>query len=777
MALVASYSTQNAAAPQNAAVRLTRCLAACFALVLLLVAEPSFARQTGTVRGFVTDSTRAAPLQGASVGLIGQDGRSIGTATDADGYFSLPRVPVGQYTMRVSFVGFATVSSEIAVGAGDVIVRRFSLAEDETVIGELVVEAEREGGAATVRAGLQSVTPAEIARVPVPGVTGDVSAYLQSLPGVVSQGDRGGQVYLRGGAVDQSLALLDGLPVYLPFHVLSFFSAFPEGIVDRVDLYSAGFGAEHGSRVSSVVDVHSRNGSKQRLSGSVALAPFMSGAQLEGPLITDHVSVIASARRSLVSELTPNILGQKFPYRFGDFFGKVHAVAGRGHALSVTALTTFDRGDIAGTQKTFDGTVIPDAGIDSNEVSWNNTLIGGRYQFAAPRLPVTLQIGGGISRMDNEVGPPDEASRKASIESVDAYADAVYEAGSMSVSVGGRYRTSELAYELGGRFQDFVMASSTVDELMSHVSLNVRASNFTIEPSVQLYAVDGYDTQVDPRVRLGWEHDWPVPITANVAAGRYHQAVAGLTDERDIGSVFTAWVPASGALQSSTHLVGGFSVVPNRWLSIAAEAYVKQFTDLTVPIFSAFPGFTTTLQSADGMARGFDVRLALSDYPLDENWSAGGHITYAYGIVEYETDDVTYNPPHDRRQQGNLVLQASRNEYTVSVQSQYGTGLPFNESAGFDTFILFTPDVDLSSEPGLERIAYGEPFRGRLPVYARTDVWLEKRVDRGRNRLLVRAGAVNIFNRANLFYFDLFTFRRVDQLPFIPSVGVKLELR
>ena len=83
----------------------------------------------------------------------------------------------------------------------------------------------------------------------------------------------------------------------------------------------------------------------------------------------------------------------------------------------------------------------------------------------------------------------------------------------------------------------------------------------------------------------------------------------------------------------------------------------------------------------------------------------------------------------------------------------------------------------MTTDPGIERVLYSDPFRGRQPNYVRLDVWLERRVEQGRTVATLRAGALNIFNRDNLFYYDLFSLNRVDQLPFVPSVGFKMELR
>ncbi len=138
---------------------------------------------------------------------------------------------------------------------------------------------------------------------------------------------------------------------------------------------------------------------------------------------------------------------------------------------------------------------------------------------------------------------------------------------------------------------------------------------------------------------------------------------------------------------------------------------------------------------------------------------------------------MSYTPAHDRRHQINALLHAEKDEVGLTVQFQYGTGLPFTQSSGFDVWLLLTPDTDVTTEPGVERIVYGAPFKGRQPDYQRVDIWLERRIDRGRSVVTMRAGALNIFNRNNLFYYDLFTFKRIDQLPFIPSVGLKVELR
>lgn len=738
------------------------------------------AAQRAVVRGFVSEAGSEQVLQGASVGLRAADGRLLGAVTDGDGYFIITRVPPGRYTLRITFVGFAPYEETLDLVAGAVLRRRVVLAPQEAALEEVVVSADAEQWVTAVAAGLAPVVPAQIARVPIPGVSGDLAAYLQTLPGITVQGDRGGLFFVRGGALDQNLALLDGLPVYMPFHVLSFYSAFPEAVVDEADVYTGGFGARYGSRLSSIMDVRARNGNKQQVAGAASVAPFLSTVRIEGPLVRDRVSVLGSVRHSLVEAVMPDLFGQNLPYRFGDQFGKVHAFLSPHHSLSVTALHTFDRGDIAGTRKTFEGDRQAAAPNDSSEVAWENTVVGGTYTYLSGFLPLLARITVGRSEMTSEMGPPDARERRARIASVDLAAEVTYFLGANELRVGGIRRASTLSYELGGQFQGLPeVAGNDLTEVMGYVEADVRLAGVRLQAGGHLYALPARGRQwLDPRLRFSWRPAagrWQV----HAAWGVYHQVVAGLNDERDIGNLFTAWVPTpDGApVPGSMHALAGGTLRLAPGLSVAAEAFFKNFHDLSVPVFSAFPAFTTALQPADGEALGADLRLDFRDRPF---WFASvldGYASYALSKVTYQTAQGTYHPAHDRRHQVNILLHARKEAIGVTIQFQYGTGLPFTESGGFDKWLLLTPEVNVGTAPGRDRILYGPPFGGRQPSYQRLDFWLERRVERGRTVATLRLGALNLFNRHNLFYYDLFTFSRVDQLPFVPSVGLKIAFR
>lgn len=751
-------------------------------VLLLLVAHDAQAQQS-VVRGFVTDASNEQPLQGATVVLRAADTIVSGTVTDGDGYFVINRIPPGSYDLVISFVGFAPWTESLVLSDGQIRDVRVALAMQAAAIEELVVEADAIGGITTVAAGLETVLPKAINRVPVPGVSGDLASYLQTVPGVTVQGDRGGQFFVRGGAVDQNLALLDGLPVYMPFHVLSSYSAFPEELVDRAAFYTGGFGARYGGRTSSILDVTARNGNKQHLAGSISVAPFLSAITVEGPLVEGRVSAVFSARQSFVEELLPNLLGQRMPYRFGDRFGKIHALLGSSHELSLTFLDTNDRGDIAGSKKSVFGDAQAAIVNDSTEVAWTNKVVGGTWIYRSNRIPIVSRLTAGRSQMTNAFGPNRAPERTASVESMEAGLRLSWLLQKGDVSVGSTLRRTDLGYTLDDLFTEFTTSQEVLTELHGYAetTLDLVNEHLTINPGVHVYALtDRGQSWIEPRMRLSL---WPTGREGrhqlNASWGIYHQTLTGLTDERDLGNLFTAWIttPEGQEAMQSMHGILGWNVQIQPWLSGALETFYKNYDHISAPVFSPFPRFTTTLQEASGTAYGADVRLSLESRPFLQESVLDGSISYTWSTVEYEAGPYTYHPAHDRRHQLSAVVHAQKGDVGMIIQWQYGSGLPFTESGGFDVWYRLTPDVDVATEAGVDRIVYAEPFGGRQPTYARLDVWLERQVERGRYVSTIRAGALNVVNRANLFYYDLFTFSRVDQLPFLPSVGFKLELR
>ncbi len=744
-------------------------------LLMLLLGVAEVQAQYAVVRGFAKDASDGQPLQGINVVLTNDAGAFLGTATNRDGFFALSRIPPGPYLLRATFIGYQPFTDSLDLAPGQILSYNFSITFGEAGLDEIVVESEREtAGAAAVTAGLQTIRPQDIQLIPSPDLSGDLVTYLATLPGVVSAGDQGGQLFIRGGEPTQNLVLIDGMLVYQPFHLVGFYSAFPASIMNVADVYAGGFGARYGGRLSTVIDISSRNGNKRRFSGEASIAPFISAARLEGPLVPNRVSVLLSGRFSVIDQGASHLVDAPLPYDFNDQFGKIHADLSSNSQLSISALRSYDKG-IIGTETE------DEAGGALNQVIWDNQAIGGRFILLPTNIPVQAEILISASLIENTFGPKDAPTRTSSAQRISTAANVTHFVGSVDITWGLFARFSEFESELGGLYQGLETDREFVSEAGAYIETEVMlGGGLRVEPGLRFQSFPSKGRSfIEPRLRAVWD----VGIHRfSAAGGLYHQEIVGLTDRRDAGNVFTAWTSSPrGEVPEAIHVLGGYQVRPASWLKLAVEGYYKQLSELSIAEWTAFPRFDITLQPAEGTVYGIDARLEITTRPFY------GFVNYGYSEVEYTAQqasveywfgqtELNFSPPHHRRHQLNIVGNLRFYGFTLSTRWQFGSGLPFSESLGFDEFVLLDGPTDVLEEPGDTRVLYERPYNGRLPTYHRLDVALDRRFEFSRTAALtLQASATNTYDRTNLFYIDLFTLSRLDQLPLVPSFGVKVE--
>jgi len=193
--------------------------------------------------------------------------------------------------------------------------------------------------------------------------------------------------------------------------------------------------------------------------------------------------------------------------------------------------------------------------------------------------------------------------------------------------------------------------------------------------------------------------------------------------------------------------------------------------------------FTTTLGRANGRVYGADTRI---EYRTPRLY---GFVGYGYSWTRYEATQAEfaswfgepvqhYHPPHDRRHQVNAVTSLELGAFKVSGRWQLGTGLPFTRPLGFDEAFDYSRSLhDVHTSTGSTRLVLDKPFTGRLPVMHRLDLSVERSFELAFGRLQAQAGVINAYDRRNMFYYDLFSGRRADQLPFAPYASLTLRGR
>ena len=631
---------------------------------------------------------------------------------------------------------------------------------------------------ADVDGGLQRIRPEDVRSVPAPDVSGDLANYLVSLSGVVTSGDRGGQLFIRGGEPTQNQVFLDGIPVFQPFHVLGFYSAFPADLLQTADLYAGGYDASYGGQISSVLDVTSRTGNLRRFAASATVAPFVASASAEGPIVRDRVSVLASARISTVDAIAARYVSAPLPFQFGDVFGKLHYAASAKSRLTATGLYTWDRGGIG------DPDDAPTAVSRPEEIRYRNTGLGARYLLLPSDVPLLASVHLSYADLVTELGPRgggDRALRRTSgRRRVDAAFDLTYLVRWGTVRAGGFVYTDRLGSELGGQFQNIQTQRETFAEAGLYLQPEVVVGGLRVSPGVRVTSLP-QQRQVfaEPRLRAAFETG---RHRLSLAAGVYNQPVVGVSDRRDATSVFTAYTLAEDQLTPrATHLIGGYRLRVTDGVEVSVEGYAKRLDDLAVAEFTSVPRLTTALLSASGRARGLDLRAEV------RRGRAQLAVNYGLSSVQYQTvsdrNDLlfdtpvfTYRPGHDRRHQATVVASAYVAGLTFAGRFQYGSGLPYSRALGFDQYLFPDGAPDLYGNPGTARVLYERPFNALLPAYHRLDVTAERIVRLPGARLTVQAGLLNAYDRANLFAYDIFTLRRVNQLPVIPTLGLRLDV-
>ena len=298
--------------------------------------------QKGGIRGTVFDKKTGDPLIGATVFL---DGTTYASATNIDGDYNISGVPVGNYVLKAMFLGYDSIVVEVQI-TKKIMSQNLLMEEATNQIDIVQVDAKKEAAQNDVLVSVTRITPKDIKRIPAAGGEADFAQYLQVLPGVVSTGDQGGQLYIRGGAPVQNRILLDGMTLFNAFHSIGFFSVFETDIIRSADVYTGGFSAKYGGRSSAVVDIRTREGNKKRFAGMINVNPFVVKGIFEGPMMKlneengSSISFLATVKHSYLRETSPLLYSYAneegvLPYNFTDAHGKVSFNAANGSRVNL----------------------------------------------------------------------------------------------------------------------------------------------------------------------------------------------------------------------------------------------------------------------------------------------------------------------------------------------------------------------------------------------------------------------------------------------------------
>ncbi len=736
--------------------------------------------QNGSIRGHVYDKESGEPVIYGTVQLFGH-GDTLGVNSDIEGFFSFGNLPEGNYKLLITYVGYDSLSADIVLKPGQIFYQQFYMNESNINLSTVQVSARKSAAKTDVQISKLKVSQKEIRSLPSVGGEPDIAQYLPVLPGIISTGDQGGQLYVRGGSPIQNLILLDGMTIYNPFHSIGFFSVFETDIIRNVDVLTGGFGASYGGRISAVIDIHTREGNKKHFAGKVSANPFMGKILLEGPVkkLTENgggsVSVLFTAKQSFIDKTSPFLYSYAesviqnnsgLPYQFTDMYGKLSALSGNGSKVEAFGFRFADRVDYS---------------IAS--LGWTSSGGGANFKLIPPNS--SLVMGGNIAFSDYDISlqEEDDSPRRSRISTYSAQLDFGYFGYNSELHYGFAFNGLSTDFAFRNFLGVTIQQLDFTTELAGFINYRQKLGKLVIEPGlrVQMYASQ-QETKLEPR--FGAKLNATDRLRFKFAGGLYSQNLLSTVNERDVVNLFVGFLsgpeqtiyapgtqePTKDHLQKAFHAIAGVEFDLSPQIELQVEAYHKGFTQLIELNRNKLTPQDPDYSAIEGKAQGLDVSLRY-EAPRAYLW-----LTYSLGQVLRNDGEQTFPTIFDRRHNINALLTyapGSEKDWEFSLRWNYGSPFPFTQTQGFYGQINFV-EQGLNTNPATVNppvgILYAEERNGgRLLPYHRLDISLKKTFDFG---LEIVASVTNAYNRKNIFYVDRRTTKRVDQLPWLPSLGI-----
>jgi hypothetical protein len=268
--------------------------------LFLFISITALGQKNGTISGTIKDASTGETLIGATVRI--REIPQSGTSSNSYGFYSIS-APEGNYTIIYSYVGYETQIKQVSIHQPQTINIQLSA---KNTLNEVVIGGNRPNNDELVspQMGVEKLNMSQINSVPVVLGEKDVLKTITLTPGIKSGGEASTGFYVRGGASDQNLILLDEAPVYNASHLLGFFSTFNSDAIKDVSIYKGGMPAEYGGRLSSVLDVKMYDGNNKDFTVQGGIGLIASRLKIEGPIDSGKGSFMVSARRTYVDVFT-----------------------------------------------------------------------------------------------------------------------------------------------------------------------------------------------------------------------------------------------------------------------------------------------------------------------------------------------------------------------------------------------------------------------------------------------------------------------------------------
>lgn len=751
---------------EPAAARAGAALVAAFLLAL-----SSHAR-AATVSGFLTDRESGESLAYASV-LLSGEGLTTGSPTNEEGYYALTGLPAGTFTLAYACMGYLRTSETVTLATALAVVRRDVALTPAPIEGEGVeVTAGRGEDEGDLQPGFLELAATDLQRMPA-FVEQDIIRSLQLLPGIQAASDISSGLYVRGGGPDQTLILLDQIPLYNPTHAFGFFSTFNADAIKDVNLYKGAYPAAYGGRLGSVLDVANRDGNRNAFHGRGGASMIAARTTLEGPV--GNGSWIASGRRTYLDPILAAVRNDttEVPeYYFYDLNARANQSFGESDRLVVSGYMGRD-----------------DLFLDLDEgssvgIRWGNNAATAKWtHLFSPALFGNFLVAGSeyfsttsLSLFETPISW-DNRLRDLSLK------------GDLDTRVGSRHRLTTGFWASRYEFsftQEFNRDVQIDLEIAPYSYAGYVQDEWAMTPATTVraglrgqYFSEGSRWMGEPRLSVSRSLSPTVRLKA--AGGVYHQFLQLVATEGFSGGDF--WVPidASAEPGRSWQAVLGSEWEPSRQWFLSAEAYYTGLSNLVVldNAVSADAGGTESNDvfqtGGSGHATGVEVFCERRTGALT------GWVGYALGRSRRRFPEMNqgreFPPKYDRRHDFKVVTSYRAGPWTYGADLVYGTGQAFTPAGA--RYSLRSPATGVL--PRDDYLLPAEHNSARLLPYHRLDVSAARQGSLFGWQAQWHVQIFNVYSRRNEWFVtydaqDPETKPEVARmLPIIPTVGVSFE--
>ena len=654
-----------------------------------------------TFSGYIFDAESGEGLPGANVYLTGTD---YGMATNIDGYFVLPTIPPGEYTLKITYLGYESIQIDIELKPGQVFKRDFELSPQPVELEAVEVTGERLERKVNIQTSRVKLNTRQLKLVPQIGEA-DLLRTLQSLPGVLTPTEFSTGLVIRGGNTDQNLILLDGVTVYNPSHLGGLFSNFILDAVKEADLIKGGFNAEYGDRLSAVLNIRSREGNQKRFEAKGSVSLLSVQTTLEGPV--GRGAWLFSSRRTWFDQV---FKGTKlyFPYYFFDLQGHVFQDISENDRASVSWYVGRDN------------LLWDDFNLSA---SWGNQTLSGNYRkLFNPRLISNWMVAKSQFDTQFDLGGGSGITSENIIDDITFRSDWTFFA-SQPTQFRFGLELKELSFIYESSFLDSSLFSVTQTPFEAAIYGKTKhwlSPIFMVEPGLRLTYYDNHSTRWYADPRLGVKYLLTSDRYINASLGLYHQFMMTAQDDY-FPTILDQWfaIDSSTYPGSAIQYILGFEEYLFNSYRVVVEVYYKTLENMltfveqrsTADEQMSSEKLDDLFDEASGYAYGLELFFQ-KQYGRLNGW-----FSYTYSVARKNLHKSEYYANWDRRHAlnliGNFVLSK---KWGFNLKWTFQSGQPYTPILGY-----YEERLPAEPEPFYHPIPGGRNAL-RYPLYHRLDL-------------------------------------------------------